>query len=350
MLAEHEATVSRHLTRARQAIREDVERQLDEAGLDPATVAECFAAAVEEAGTFHVAEWLGSGGGRKAGAGERSRNTRPVQWRTHARGTCHRAAAAGGERGLRRRRIGTCPAPEEVAAWLDGGLSAAAAARLEAHAASCADCQALVAAFARTLPLRAGACVGEHAVGAADGGRGGAGARGLADVDPVGPTVSNAPPESRMARLEDAPAIEPDGTRRAESGRARRARLNRERQALPRRTRGPFCCPLPRQRLRRRRSASGAERKSGKERGAREGPCRCGRGGSRARLAEADSRCEPRGRPRHSAGRGRGEGCGWPGVGRRRAAVAFGHAPTRRLVTVASRAAGGAAVWRGSAR
>jgi len=79
LLAEHEATVSRHLTRARQAIREDVECQLDEAGLDAATVDECFAAAVEEAGRFPVAEWLGSGDtGRKTGAAERSKSTRPV--------------------------------------------------------------------------------------------------------------------------------------------------------------------------------------------------------------------------------------------------------------------------------
>lgn len=78
LLTEHEATVSRHLTRARQAIREDVERQLDDAGLDAATVDECFAAAVEEAGRFPVADWLGSGDGRKAVAAERSKSKRPV--------------------------------------------------------------------------------------------------------------------------------------------------------------------------------------------------------------------------------------------------------------------------------
>ena len=78
LLAEHQATVSRHLTRARQAIREDVERQLDEAGLDGAAVDECFAAAVEEAGRFPVTEWLGSGDGRKAGTAGRSKSTRPV--------------------------------------------------------------------------------------------------------------------------------------------------------------------------------------------------------------------------------------------------------------------------------
>ncbi len=78
MLAEHEATVSRHLTRARQAIREDVERQLAEGGLDAATVDECFAAAVEDAGHFPVTDWLGTEQPRKIGAGERSKNTRPA--------------------------------------------------------------------------------------------------------------------------------------------------------------------------------------------------------------------------------------------------------------------------------
>jgi RNA polymerase sigma-70 factor (ECF subfamily) len=78
LLTEHEATVSRHLTRTRQTIRADVERQLDEAGLDAATVDECFAAAVEEAGRFPVAEWLGSGDDRKTDARQRSKSTRPV--------------------------------------------------------------------------------------------------------------------------------------------------------------------------------------------------------------------------------------------------------------------------------
>ena len=47
---------------------------------------------------------------------------------------------------------GTCPTPEEVAAWLEGGLSAAETAPQHPHPASCPDCHALVAAHARTLP------------------------------------------------------------------------------------------------------------------------------------------------------------------------------------------------------
>ena len=59
-LGEHEATVSRHLARTRQAIRQDVERQLAEgAGLDPPTIAQCFDAVVEDAGTLDLQEWLG---------------------------------------------------------------------------------------------------------------------------------------------------------------------------------------------------------------------------------------------------------------------------------------------------
>jgi len=74
VLGEHEATVSRHLSRARQAVRMDVERHLsDEAGLDPATVAECFSAVVEDAGTFNVADWLGTDAPRKVVPVDRSK-------------------------------------------------------------------------------------------------------------------------------------------------------------------------------------------------------------------------------------------------------------------------------------
>lgn len=74
VLGEHEATVSRHLSRARQAIRSDVEQHLSqEAGLDPATVTECFSAVVEDAGTFTIADWLGTGAGRKIAPVDRSK-------------------------------------------------------------------------------------------------------------------------------------------------------------------------------------------------------------------------------------------------------------------------------------
>jgi RNA polymerase sigma factor (sigma-70 family) len=51
VLGEHEATVSRHLSRARQ----------------------CFAAVVEDAGTFNVADWLGTDAARKVAPVDRSK-------------------------------------------------------------------------------------------------------------------------------------------------------------------------------------------------------------------------------------------------------------------------------------
>jgi RNA polymerase sigma-70 factor (ECF subfamily) len=57
-LREHEATTSRHLARTRRAIREDVERQLRQAGMGEAEVAECFASVVDDAGSLDLAEIL----------------------------------------------------------------------------------------------------------------------------------------------------------------------------------------------------------------------------------------------------------------------------------------------------
>jgi RNA polymerase sigma-70 factor len=51
---EHEATVSRHLARARQVIREDVERRLHAAGLSDAQIAQCIASTAEDAGPIDV--------------------------------------------------------------------------------------------------------------------------------------------------------------------------------------------------------------------------------------------------------------------------------------------------------
>lgn len=45
-----------------------------------------------------------------------------------------------------------CMDAESLAAWIDGGLSADARARIEHHAADCARCQALLASMARTAP------------------------------------------------------------------------------------------------------------------------------------------------------------------------------------------------------
>ncbi len=71
-LREHEATVSRHLSRSRKALREDVERQLRESGLGPAAIEQCFEAAVEDTGDLDVADLLGSEPTRKNAALARS--------------------------------------------------------------------------------------------------------------------------------------------------------------------------------------------------------------------------------------------------------------------------------------
>ena len=72
LLKEHEATVSRQLARTRRALREDVERQLrDDPGLSDAQIAECFAAASEDAGPLDLGGcWHGRA--RKKSAPDRS--------------------------------------------------------------------------------------------------------------------------------------------------------------------------------------------------------------------------------------------------------------------------------------
>ena len=57
-LGEHEATVSRQLARTRVALREDVERQLREAGLNDAAIGECFAAVSADPGPLDLADLL----------------------------------------------------------------------------------------------------------------------------------------------------------------------------------------------------------------------------------------------------------------------------------------------------
>ena len=58
-LREHEATTSRHLTRTRRAIREDVERQMrHDERMSEAEVAECLASVMDDAGTLDLAEIL----------------------------------------------------------------------------------------------------------------------------------------------------------------------------------------------------------------------------------------------------------------------------------------------------
>ena len=56
---EHEATVSRHLTRTRKQIREDVERAL-RADLTEDQVAACFASVIGDSGTIDITRMLGS--------------------------------------------------------------------------------------------------------------------------------------------------------------------------------------------------------------------------------------------------------------------------------------------------
>ena len=70
---EHEATVSRHLTRTRREIREAVERDLREReGMRDVEIAECFAAVVEDAGSLDMSDMLGAGQARKEVTPERS--------------------------------------------------------------------------------------------------------------------------------------------------------------------------------------------------------------------------------------------------------------------------------------
>jgi RNA polymerase sigma factor (sigma-70 family) len=74
ILREHEATVSRHLARTRQAIRGEVERRLrDEAGLSDAQISECFAAVAADAGPIDLDRMLATPADRKETAPDRSR-------------------------------------------------------------------------------------------------------------------------------------------------------------------------------------------------------------------------------------------------------------------------------------
>jgi RNA polymerase sigma-70 factor len=74
-LGEHEATVSRHLTRTRRAIRTGVEHELaDRERMSEAEIAECFASVLDDAGSLDIADLLGSEGSRKEVGQNRSRN------------------------------------------------------------------------------------------------------------------------------------------------------------------------------------------------------------------------------------------------------------------------------------
>ena len=74
MLGEHEATVSRHLTRTRREIRAAAEARLHERhGLDERAMAECFAAVTEDAGALDLGELFGRHADRKTERQNRSK-------------------------------------------------------------------------------------------------------------------------------------------------------------------------------------------------------------------------------------------------------------------------------------
>jgi len=75
LIGEHEASVSRHLTRIRRAIREDVERRLRiEHRFNDREISECFASMTADTGSIDLGDWLDPGEGRKKSAADRSMN------------------------------------------------------------------------------------------------------------------------------------------------------------------------------------------------------------------------------------------------------------------------------------
>ena len=69
LLREHEATVSRQLARTRRAIRQDVERQLRDAGLSDVQITRCFECVLEDSGPLDVGEMLHAGAERNGKGG-----------------------------------------------------------------------------------------------------------------------------------------------------------------------------------------------------------------------------------------------------------------------------------------
>lgn len=73
MLKEHEATVSRHLTRTRREIRIAAEARLrDHHGLDDRALSECFISVTEDAGALDLGELFGTRTDRKISSDNRS--------------------------------------------------------------------------------------------------------------------------------------------------------------------------------------------------------------------------------------------------------------------------------------
>ncbi len=72
---EHEATISRHLTRTRRVIRQAVEDRLrEEHGFGEREISECFASVAADAGAIDLGDWLDPAGGRKESGAGRSIN------------------------------------------------------------------------------------------------------------------------------------------------------------------------------------------------------------------------------------------------------------------------------------
>jgi hypothetical protein len=72
LLHEHEATVSRHLTRTRRKIREDIERQLRLDGLGDAEMAQCLESVIDDAGPIDLSRMLARSDARKESETDRS--------------------------------------------------------------------------------------------------------------------------------------------------------------------------------------------------------------------------------------------------------------------------------------
>jgi RNA polymerase sigma-70 factor (ECF subfamily) len=72
LLSEHEATVSRNLSRTRRTIREQIERQLRLEGLGDAEMAQCFECVLDDAGPIDLDQMLESGDARKESKADRS--------------------------------------------------------------------------------------------------------------------------------------------------------------------------------------------------------------------------------------------------------------------------------------
>jgi RNA polymerase sigma-70 factor (ECF subfamily) len=72
VLSEHEATASRQLSRTRRMIRQSVEQDLRNQGLNDAQIQRCFECASEDVGSLDVTEMFAAEGGRKKLTQDRS--------------------------------------------------------------------------------------------------------------------------------------------------------------------------------------------------------------------------------------------------------------------------------------